>query len=108
LESSGLKRSLRPPKGIDLASNDYLGLAMHPLLRKQMAEAVTREGCGSTGSRLLRGERDSFAELERRFAEFKGYERSIYLSSGYLANLAVLTTVTDSGDVIFSSRQSHC
>ena len=107
LETAGLKRVLRPPQGIDLSSNDYLGLSMHPLLRERMAEAVAREGCGSTGSRLLRGERESFVELEDRFAEFKGKERSLYFSSGYLANLAVLSTLAESGDLIFSDERNH-
>src|SRR5581483_2451504 len=107
LEAAGLKRSLRAPKGIDLSSNDYLGLSMHPLLREQMADAVAREGCGSTGSRLMRGERDSFGKLERRFAAFKGRERSLYFSSGYLANLAVLSTLAESGDLIFSDERNH-
>ncbi|HKX26391.1 MAG TPA: 8-amino-7-oxononanoate synthase, partial [Blastocatellia bacterium] len=64
LEAAGLRRQLRPPAGIDLSSNDYLGLAHHPLLKERMAEAVRREGCGSTGSRLLRGERADFAAVE--------------------------------------------
>lgn len=107
LETAGMTRSLRPPSGIDLSSNDYLGLAAHPLLRRQMTEAILREGCGSTGSRLLRGERDSFSELERRFAAFKGAECALYFSSGYLANLAVLTTLAEAGDVIFSDERNH-
>ncbi len=107
LETAGLTRSLRPPAGIDLSSNDYLGLARHPLVQKQMAEAIAREGCGSTGSRLLRGERACFADVERRFAAFKGTERSIYFSSGYLANIAVLSTLAEAGDVIFSDERNH-
>lgn len=107
LEAAGLTRWMRPPAGIDLSSNDYLGLSRHPLLREQMADAVAREGCGSTGSRLLRGERDSFSELESRFAEFKAAERSLYFSSGYLANLAVLSTLAEEGDVIFSDERNH-
>ena len=107
LETAGLTRSLQPPSGIDLSSNDYLCLAAHPLLRQQMAEAILRDGCGSTGSRLLRGERDSFSELERRFAAFKGAERALYFSSGYLANLAVLTTLAEAGDMIFSDERNH-
>ena len=54
-----------------------------------------REGCGSTGSRLLRGERESFRNVERRFARFKGAGRALYFSSGYLANLAVMTTLAE-------------
>src|SRR5262245_66308414 len=92
LEENGLRRTLRPPAGIDLCSNDYLGLAQHPRIKAAMAAAVEREGAGSTGSRLLRGERDSLAALERRFAQFKGAERALYLASGYRARLAVVRT----------------
>src|SRR5690348_6789371 len=107
LEKAGLLRSMRPPAGIELSSNDYLGLSAHPLLLQSMAEAIAGEGCGSTGSRLLTGARDSFAELECRFAAFKGAERALYFSSGYLANLAVLATLPEAGDVIFSDERNH-
>ena len=107
LETGGLMRTLRPPTGIDLSSNDYLSLSRHPFVRQCMAEAIAADGCGSTGSRLLSGERDTFTELERRFASFKGAERALYFSSGYLANLAVLTTLTEAGDVIFSDERNH-
>ena len=107
LQERQLLRTLRSPAGIDLCSNDYLGLANHPFLKKRMIEAVELEGCGSTGSRLLRGERDSFAAIERRFAEFKGTARALYFSSGYLANLAVLTTFPEAGDTILSDERNH-
>jgi 8-amino-7-oxononanoate synthase len=107
LEADGLHRVLRAPAGIDLSSNDYLGLASHPSVKAHMMRAVAEEGCGSTGSRLLRGEREAFSRLERRFAAFKGAERSLYFSSGYLANLAVLTTLPRGGDVIFSDERNH-
>ena len=107
LDAAGLKRSLHAPRGIDFSSNDYLCLSQHPLLKQRMAEAVAREGCGSTGSRLLRGERECFARVEERFAAFKGTDRALYFSSGYLANLAVLTALTDAGDVIYSDRLNH-
>ena len=107
IDEAGLRRTLRPPAGIDLCSNDYLGLAKHPLLKQRMADAVMAEGVGSTGSRLLRGERASFACVEEKFARFKGTERSLYFSSGYLANLAVLTTFPEAGDVIFSDERNH-
>ncbi|MEP6962837.1 MAG: 8-amino-7-oxononanoate synthase [Acidobacteriota bacterium] len=107
LERCGLRRALRSPAGIDLSSNDYLGLSTHPAVTGRMAEAVRALGAGSTGSRLLRGERDVFAALEARFARFKGTERSLYFSSGYLANLAVLTTFPEAGDVIYSDELNH-
>ena len=107
LEASGLLRTLRAPSGIDLSSNDYLGLANHPRIRQRLIDAVAREGVGSTGSRLLRGERESFAAIEARFARFKGTDRSLYFSSGYLANLAVMTTFAEAGDVIISDERNH-
>jgi 8-amino-7-oxononanoate synthase len=107
LRRRGLRRSRRPPNGIDFSSNDYLGLAAHPRLKERMAAAVREMGCGSTGSRLLRGERDCFTAIERRFAQFKGAERALYFSSGYLANLAVLSTFPERGDTIFSDRHNH-
>jgi 8-amino-7-oxononanoate synthase len=102
-----LERSLRPPSGLDFSSNDYLGLSRHPRVVQAMIAAIEREGVGSTGSRLLRGEREAFAEIERRFALFKGAERALYFSSGYLANLAVLTTFAEGGDVILSDSRNH-
>jgi 8-amino-7-oxononanoate synthase len=107
LGEAGLLRALRPPSGIDLSSNDYLGLAHDPRVVQAMVAGATREGCGSTGSRLLRGDRDVFGAIERRFAAFKGTERALYFSSGYLANLAVLTTLPERGDVILSDARNH-
>ena len=107
IDADGLRRTLRPPAGIDLCSNDYLGLSEHPRLKQRMADAVMAEGVGSTGSRLLRGERSGFARVEEKFARFKRTERSLYFSSGYLANLAVLTTFPEAGDVIFSDERNH-
>src|SRR5712692_9279898 len=106
LDVRGLHRCMRPPAGIDLSSNDYLGLSTHPLVRERMAEAVRAEGAGSTGSRLLRGERESFRAIERRFAAFKGTERALYFSSGYLANIGVLSTLPVAGDTIFSDERN--
>src|SRR5215467_5273737 len=107
IRANQLERTLRPPSGIDFSSNDYLGLSSHPKLKQAMADAVFREGVGSTGSRLLRGDREIFADVERRFAAFKGTERALYFSSGYLANLAVLTTLAEKGDVILSDERNH-
>lgn len=107
LEQGGLLRTLRAPAGIDLSSNDYLGLANDPRLKAAMIAAVAREGVGSTGSRLLHGERESFAALEERFARFKGAERALYFSSGYLANLAVMRTFAEADDTIVSDERNH-
>jgi 8-amino-7-oxononanoate synthase len=107
IRDAQLLRTLRPPTGIDFSSNDYLGLAGHPLIKRAMIGAVEQHGCGSTGSRLLRGEREAFSAVELKFATFKDTERALYFSSGYLANLAVLTTLPEEGDVIFSDERNH-
>lgn len=107
LDADGLRRALQAPAGIDLSSNDYLNLAAHPLVTSRLVEAVARDGCGSTGSRLVRGERASFSAVERRFAGLKRTDRSLYFSSGYLANLAVLSTLPEAGDTVFSDERNH-
>jgi 8-amino-7-oxononanoate synthase len=107
LEEAGLRRSLQQPTGIDLSSNDYLGLAKHPVLKQRMADAVLAEGCGSTASRLLRGERATLSGVERRFAAFKGTEASLYFGSGYAANLSVLATFLERHDTVFTDSQNH-
>lgn len=106
-EQDGLLRTLRSPDGVDLSSNDYLGLARDPRLVRAFTSAAEREGVGSTGSRLLRGEREGFSAIERRFAAFKETERAVYFSSGYLANIAVLTTLPEEGDLVFSDALNH-
>jgi 8-amino-7-oxononanoate synthase len=107
LELAGLRRRLFPPQGIDLSSNDYLQLSIHPAVKDRMSQAVLAGGCGSTGSRLLRGQRDCFAQVERRFAGWKGTEAALYFGSGYLANIAVLSTFLEEGDVVFSDELNH-
>jgi 8-amino-7-oxononanoate synthase len=105
--AQGLTRTLRVPSGIDLSSNDYLSLSSHPRLVRGFIDAARREGCGSTGSRLLRGERKAFEAVEARFAAFKGTERALFFGAGYLANLGVLTTLAEPEDVIFSDAANH-
>jgi len=107
ITAAGLLRRLLPPAGIDLSSNDYLGLARDFRMRERMAEAVLQEGCGATGSRLLHGHRHRFAAIERRFAEFKGTEASLYFSSGYAANVGVLSAFLEPGDAVFSDALNH-
>jgi 8-amino-7-oxononanoate synthase len=106
-ELNGLSRRLAPPAGIDLSSNDYLQFASHPLLKARMSSAILQEGCGSTGSRLLRGDRSCFSDIEKRFANFKDTEAALYFSSGYAANLAVLSTFLEDSDVVFFDRLNH-
>jgi 8-amino-7-oxononanoate synthase len=107
LRTRGLSRAMRPPAGIDLSSNDYLKLSSDARVRAGFVAGVARDGCGSTGSRLLRGDRQAFVDVEARFARFKGTDRALFFSSGFLANLAVLAGLAEEGDVIFSDARNH-
>jgi 8-amino-7-oxononanoate synthase len=107
LEEAGLRRTLQPPSGVDLCSNDYLGLSNHPQLKQRMAEAAIEQGCGATASRLLRGERADLSAVEKRFASFKHADASLYFGSGYVANLSVLATFINRQDVVLSDEQNH-
>lgn len=107
LDREGLTRRLAGPTGVDLSSNDYLCLAHDPRVVARLVAGVQEHGAGSTGSRLLRGERTATSALEARFADFKGTARSLYFSSGYLANLAVVATFAEPGDLIVSDAFNH-
>jgi 8-amino-7-oxononanoate synthase len=72
-----------------------------------LIEADKREGVGSTASRLLRGQRDSFRDVEQKFAEWKGTAGSLYFSSGYQANIGIMQTFLEKEDVVFSDELNH-
>ena len=101
-------RTLEIPDGINLCSNDYLGLAVDPRLKRAVIEAVTRaESVGSTGSRLLSGNSREWEELESDFARFAGTEAALYFGSGYAANVGLLGSVVRHGDMVFSDALNH-
>jgi 8-amino-7-oxononanoate synthase len=96
---------------IGFASNDYLGLAAHPLLVAAIAEGARRYGAGSGGSHLLGGHSRAHAQLEDDLAEFAGgfvdNPRALYFSTGYMANLATLTALAGRGTTLFSDSLNH-
>ncbi|MEW2395419.1 8-amino-7-oxononanoate synthase [Streptomyces sp. NPDC046862] len=108
---AGLVRTLRPRSAdsplLDLASNDYLGLARHPEVTEGAAEAARRWGGGSTGSRLVTGTTELHGELERELAAFCGFESALVFSSGYAANLAAVTALAPHGSLIVSDAGNH-
>ena len=107
-ERAGLLRRIRPRRGlVDLASNDYLGLATHPDLVERTCEAVRSLGVGSGGARLLNGKGDAFSELEERLATFSGTEAALLFGSGYAANLGLLTATVGWDDIVLSDQCSH-
>ncbi|MBW3658276.1 MAG: 8-amino-7-oxononanoate synthase [Actinobacteria bacterium] len=92
---------------LHLCSNSYLGLATHPEVVTAAVEAVTRYGTSSGASRLVTGGQTPHRTFERDLAAWKGTGDAALLSSGYLANLAVLTALADRGDTIVSDELNH-
>lgn len=105
----GLVRRLDPgaPGLLDLASNDYLGLARHPEVVAGAVAAAQRYGAGSTGSRLVTGTTELHLSLEQALAGFLGAESALVYSSGYLANLGALTTLAGPGTLVVSDSANH-
>ncbi|WP_285769058.1 8-amino-7-oxononanoate synthase [Peribacillus sp. SI8-4] len=89
------------------ASNNYLGLAQDRRVIEASVQATERFGAGSTGSRLTTGHSIIHGNLERKLAEFKQTEAAIVLNTGYMANMAVLTTIVGKGDLILSDESNH-
>jgi len=108
LESQGQLRHLETPTGIDLNSNDYLGLANDPRLKQAIHDAVRASSrMASTGSRLLSGQDDAWTALESEFARWVGAEAALYFTSGYAANVSLLSTILRAEDVVFSDSSNH-
>jgi glycine C-acetyltransferase len=90
-----------------MCSNDYLGLAHHPALRRAALEAMDKYGFGSGASRLVSGTGPLHRLLEERIAQFKRTDAAIVFNSGYAANTGVVPAVAGEGDVVFSDSLNH-
>ncbi|MFD1612933.1 8-amino-7-oxononanoate synthase [Sphingomonas tabacisoli] len=108
LASEHRRRALQPRGGVDFSSNDYLAMAHAPAMREAVSAALTRGvSIGSGGSRLLRGNDPEHEALEREAAAFYGSEAALFLSSGYVANSALLSTLPQREDHIFYDALVH-
>jgi 8-amino-7-oxononanoate synthase len=92
---------------VDFSSNDYLGLAAHPALAAAMAECAPRCGAGSGASHLISGHGREHAALEEELAAFIGRPRALLFSTGYMANLGVVTALAGRGESVLLDRLSH-
>ena len=110
-ERAGLTRRLDPrgPESpmIDLAGNDYLGLASDPRVSAAAAKAAQVWGAGAGASRLVTGTLQLHGELERELAAFCAQEAALVFSTGYHANLGVVTALSDSDTLIVSDAHVH-
>ena len=120
LTTLGLKRTLRlieGPQGpkvmmdgkevVLMCSNDYLGLANHPLVKEAAIKAVERWGAGAGASRLVSGNMEPHVILEERIREFKGAQSALLFNSGYNANLGIICALADRSTEVFSDRLNH-
>jgi glycine C-acetyltransferase len=120
LHNKGLYRSLRCVEGdqgptllidgrevINFSSNNYLGLANHPVLREAAKVAIDRYGCGSGASRLISGNMTLHEELESKIAQLKETEAALVFNSGFQANTGIIPVLVGEGDVILSDALNH-
>jgi len=120
LEAKGLKRSLREVSGpqskeiildgkkvLNFCSNNYLGLADDPRLAQAAVDSIKQEGFGSGASRLVCGNMQSHRRLEEAIAKFKGVERCLFFTSGYMANAGIIPALFEREDIVFSDKLNH-
>jgi len=92
---------------LNFSSNDYLGLAGHPALRKAVGRALDEYGTGSGASHLITGHTRAHAALEAELAEFTQRPRALLFSTGYMANLGVAGALLSRGDRVLADRLNH-
>jgi glycine C-acetyltransferase/8-amino-7-oxononanoate synthase len=90
-----------------MASNDYLGFCSHPAIKKAAQDAISVWGTGAGASRLISGNISLFRELEKQLASLKKTEDALVFSTGYMANIGLLSAVGEAGDVIYSDELNH-
>ena len=90
-----------------LGSNNYLGLTTDPRVKKGAMDAVARYGTGVTGSRLLNGTLPLHTELEELLADWVGMEKALVFTTGYTANLGLISTLVQEGDAVFCDSAAH-
>jgi glycine C-acetyltransferase len=94
-------------KVLNFCTNNYLGLANHPKLRAAAKKAVDDWGVGPAAVRSIAGTQALHVQLEKRLADFKGVEDSLYVQSGFCANQAAIPPLVGPEDVVFSDRLNH-
>lgn len=92
---------------LNFCGNDYLGLAAAPELRAAAVAAVQDYGVGSGASHLVCGHQRPHERLEQRFADYLGLPAALGFSTGYMANLGVITALVGRGDAVFADKLNH-
>lgn len=112
-----LRQAIDSPQGAEIiidgrrllnfSSNNYLGLANHPEVVEALRHGAVRYGVGAGASHLVCGHHRVHKALEEDLARFTGRERALLFSSGYMANLGVVSTIVGRHDTIFQDRLNH-
>ncbi|KMQ75704.1 8-amino-7-oxononanoate synthase [Marinobacter subterrani] len=92
---------------LSFCSNDYLGLANHPANMDALRNALPETGLGGASSHLICGHHDAHHRLEQRLADFTGRSSALFFSTGYMANMGVISALAGRGDTVFSDRLNH-
>ncbi|MBG7601337.1 MAG: 8-amino-7-oxononanoate synthase [Gammaproteobacteria bacterium] len=92
---------------LSFCSNDYLGLANHPDIARAMKRGIDRWGVGSGAAHLITGHTAAHHAFEEELAEWLGRERALLFSTGYMANIGVISALTRRGDQLFEDRLNH-
>lgn len=92
---------------LNFCSNNYLGFANHPSLKRAAKRAIDKYGIGPTAVRTIAGTTTLHLELEKLLTKFKKADAVITFQSGFCANLATIPAIVDEGDVIFSDELNH-
>lgn len=105
--AQGIVLQVEGRKVLNFCSNDYLGLASHPEVIASFKRAADKYGVGSGSAHLVCGHGCEHHALEDELADFTGRERALLFSTGYMANLGVITALMTKGDVIYQDRLNH-
>ncbi len=105
--SQGVLVGVEGKEFLSFCSNDYLGLADHPAIALAAKEAIKRYGVGSGASHLVIGHHQEHEELERELAAFTKRQRALVFSSGYMANMAVITALASKQSIVLQDRLNH-
>lgn len=105
--SSGARTNVDGREMIMFASYNYLGLISHPRVKEAAKKAIDKYGTGAAGVRLLAGTTRAHEELEEKIARFKIAEDAVTYSSGYVTNLAAITTLSQRGDLVIMDKLDH-
>jgi len=103
----GAEVTVHGQRFLNFCSNDYLGLANHPGVVASFQNAANDYGVGGGASHLVNGHSTAHHALEEALAEFTGRKRALLFSTGYMANLGVISALLGRGDAVFQDRLNH-